>query len=181
MLRIVVLMNVRELMVPNPACCRPDTNLAAATTLLWDNNCGALPVVDQENRPLGMITDRDICIAVGTRDQRAAEIAVAHVMTGKVFACGCDAEIHEALTCMKQNQVRRLIITEHGRVTGILSIDDIILNVQWSDHKRVELSLLDVIRVLRRVTYPALASEAGCQYRNLVGLGLTPEQPRGSG
>jgi predicted transcriptional regulator len=129
--------------------------LAAATALLWDHNCGALPVVDQENRPLGMITDRDICIAVGTRSQRAAEIAVVQVMTGKVFACEGDIEIHEALACMTQSHVRRLIITEQGRVNGILSIDDIILNVQWSDHKRVELSFLDVIRVLRKVTYPA--------------------------
>ncbi len=149
-------MKVHEIMICKPTCCASDTNLAAATALLWGHDCGALPVVDQENRPTGIITDRDICIAVGTRDKRAAEISVGQVMTGKVFACRADADIHEALACMQENHVRRLIITDHaGCVQGILSIDDIIVNVQWSDHEQVALSFLDVIRVLRKVTYPA--------------------------
>ena len=133
-------MKVCEVMVSNPACCRPDTDLAAVTALLWDHNCRAIPVINEENRPVGMITDRDISIALGTRNRRAAEIPVAQVITGKVFACEEDAEIHEALACMNQNHVRRLIIIEEGRVSGILSIDDIVLNIQWSENKRVELS-----------------------------------------
>lgn len=169
-------MKACDIMVSTPVVCRAESNLAVAAGLLWDHDCGALPVIDQANRPIGMITDRDICIAVGTRNKRAAEILVREVMTGKVFACDVSAEIHEALTCMKQNHVRRLIITERDRVKGILSIDDIILNVQWSDHKDVALSFLDVIRVLRCVTYPSPASDAACKYRALVGLGFTPER-----
>lgn len=166
-------MNVDEIMVSNPACCYPETDLAAAAALIWIRNCGALPVIDRQNRAVGMITDRDICIALGTRDKRASEISVGQVMTGKVFSCDCDSEIHEALARMRENHVRRLIITEKGRVSGMLSIDDVILNVQWSDHKEVELSFLDVIRVLRKVTYPTPAAEAACECRALESLGFT--------
>lgn len=103
-------MKVRDIMISNPTCCRPDTNLAAATALMWEHDCGALPVLDQNSRATGIITDRDVCIAVGTRNKRAAEICVGQVMTGKVFRCSPDAEIHEALCCMQTNHVRRLIV-----------------------------------------------------------------------
>jgi CBS domain-containing protein len=149
-------MTVHEIMTCQPVCCHSDTNLATAAALLWERDCGALPIVDQENRPTGMITDRDICIAVGTRNKPATEIRVGEVMMGRVYSCDADADIHEALASMERNHVRRLIITAgDGRLCGILSIDDIVLNVQWSDHKEVELSFLDVVRVLRKVTYPA--------------------------
>ncbi len=143
-------------MVANPVCCRPDTDLAAATALLRNHDCGALPVVDHENRPAGMITDRDICIAVGTQNKPASEILIRQVMSGKVFACAVDAKIHEALAAMKTHRVRRLIITNSaGQIEGILSVDDLILNVQWSETRQTDLSFLDVIRVLKKVTYPS--------------------------
>ena len=161
-------MTVREIMVSKPACCQPEADLAVATALLCNHNCGALPVVDAKNQPVGMITDRDICIALGTRDKRAAEISVSQVMSGKVFACDAGSDIRKALDRMKKNHVRRLIVTEYGELKGMLSIDDIVLNIQWSDHSEVELSFLDVIRVLRQVTYPVLASETACANRSLA-------------
>ncbi len=85
---------------------------------------------------------------------RPAEICVGEVATGKVFSCSGEADIHDALACMQHNHVRRLIVTDSTvGVEGILSIDDVILNVQWSDHKGVALSFADVIRVLRKITY----------------------------
>jgi CBS domain-containing protein len=67
-------------MVANPACCCPDTDLAKAAALLQKQNCGALPIVDHNHRAIGIITDRDICIAVGTNDKRAAELCVQQVV-----------------------------------------------------------------------------------------------------
>ncbi|HEY7305227.1 MAG TPA: CBS domain-containing protein [Bryobacteraceae bacterium] len=149
-------MKICDIMVPNPTPCHPGTNLAEAAALMWEHNCGALPVVDRELRVQGMITDRDICIALGTRNLRAADISVSQVMSGRVFVCSPDSDIHEALRCMREHHVRRLPVVAHdGRLEGILCIDDIVLNAQWAETRTVDLSFRDVIRVLRGVTYPA--------------------------
>jgi CBS domain-containing protein len=149
-------MKVREIMVSNPACCRRDTDLATATALLRKHNCGALPIIDQDRRAVGIITDRDICIAVGTSNKRAVELFVGEVAAGKVVSCSEDSNIHDALACMQHNHVRRLVVTDDlGRVQGILSIDDILLNIQWSETKKVAPSFANVIRVLKAITYPA--------------------------
>ncbi len=148
-------MKVREIMISNPVCCTPETNLASVAALFQQHNCGALPIIDRDNRAIGFITDRDICIAIGTSDKRAAELTVGQVAPGKALTCQENTDIHDALACMQDNHVRRLIVTDDaGRVQGILSIDDIILNVQWSDTRKVDLSLTKVVRVLKRITYP---------------------------
>ena len=62
-------MRVRDLMTKTVVFCRHETNLAAATALMWDNDCGTLPVVSESGKVIGIITDRDICIALGTRNR----------------------------------------------------------------------------------------------------------------
>ena len=60
-------MTVQELMTPFPATCGPADNLAQAAEHMWDADCGIVPVVDERGHVLGVITDRDICIAAATR------------------------------------------------------------------------------------------------------------------
>jgi CBS domain-containing protein len=67
-------MNVKDVMVKNVSMCRPDNNLAEVTAIMWDARCGALPVEDGRGAVTSMITDRDICIALGTRNIRASEV-----------------------------------------------------------------------------------------------------------
>lgn len=149
-------MKIREIMTPNPISCHADTNLAAIAGLMWEHNCGALPVLNDQDCVIGMITDRDICIALGTSNRRAAETNAGQVIAGKVVRCNPDADIGEALSCLQSSQVRRLIVSDDaGRVQGIVSIDDIIRNVQWSETRQVDLSLVDVIRALRKITHSA--------------------------
>jgi predicted transcriptional regulator len=59
-------MKVKDIMMRTAARCHPDTNLGAAVEMMWTRNCGILPVVDAEDKLVGVITDRDICIALGT-------------------------------------------------------------------------------------------------------------------
>jgi signal-transduction protein with cAMP-binding, CBS, and nucleotidyltransferase domain len=152
-------MKVSEIMTSKPVFCPCETNLASVTALLWQHGKGAVVVVDREHHPIGLITDRDICIALGTRGKLAQDVTVGEVITGKVFTCSLDANVHEALACMQRNHVRRLIVTsESGGVAGVLSIDDLILNVQWSDHKDVALTFVGVIRTLKKITYPGKCS-----------------------
>ena len=74
-------MHVSEIMHSLAECCYPETNLDAVAKLMWDHDCGAIPVVDYSNKPIGIVTDRDIPMSsffkpqttVGDQQQRNHE------------------------------------------------------------------------------------------------------------
>ena len=140
-------MKVRDVMIKNVKFCSPGLNLAAATEILWKAGCGTLPVVEN-GRVLGMITDRDIAIALGTRNVKASEGVVREVSLPKLFYCSSEDDIQVALQTMGAQKVRRLpVIDSKGSLEGILCLDDIVLFAE----EKGELSYADVIETLRSV------------------------------
>lgn len=120
-------MKVQDIMVKGVRYCTPETNLGTVTEVFWEQGCGALPVVEN-GRAIGMITDRDVSIALGTRNAKAGDTLVRDVTLPKVFFCLPQDDIHVALDTMRAQQVRRLPVVDHaGALTGILSLDDIVL------------------------------------------------------
>jgi CBS domain-containing protein len=148
-----IMMRVRNIMTNSPKYCRPDTNLAAAVETMWVNDCGFLPVVDVNERPTGVLTDRDICIALGTRNQRASDVPVREVMTKKVYVCSQDDEIHTALESMEKHQIRRLpVVNLEGKLSGILSIGDVTLHAQKREGRQTtDLSTDDVVETYQGI------------------------------
>lgn len=140
-------MKVRDAMTRNVKCCTPDTNLAAAIELMWKADCGVLPVVDN-GKLAGIITDRDISIALGTRNRRASEVTVRDVATRQVETCAPEAELSSALAIMRRAKVRRLPVTENGKLEGILALNDIIGAV---DRARGDIAYEDVVDTLRAI------------------------------
>jgi CBS domain-containing protein len=121
-------MKVADIMAKPPAYCSPQTNLAAAVEILWRQNCGILPIVDSEEKVVGLVTDRDICVALGTRNRLPSDLTVGEVTSGKVIACKPDDDIRGALATMAHAKVRRLpVIDAEGKLQGILSVDDVVL------------------------------------------------------
>lgn len=122
-----------------------------AAMQMWDGDLGALPVLANGGTVVGMITDRDICMATATKHRDPATIPVEEVITGQVYGCSPDTEIHEALKIMQQRQVRRLpvINADDGKLAGILSLNDIALKAQ-ADGK-AELSAQDVENTLKAI------------------------------
>jgi CBS domain-containing protein len=80
--------------------CRPDDNLAEVAATMWHARCGALPVLDRRGAVTSMITDRDICIALGARNLRASEVKVKDVSPPRVFSCGPNDDVRLALNTM---------------------------------------------------------------------------------
>ena len=118
-------MKVQDIMTVSPEVCRPEDNLAEAVSQLWRANCGALPVVDHSGRLAGILTDRDICIALGTRNARASEVPVRSVMRTSVETCSAADDVLAALARMGNCRVRRLpVIDGEHRLLGILSLSD---------------------------------------------------------
>jgi CBS domain-containing protein len=143
-------MKVQEIMTGDVASCHPDTTVADVAKAMWDRDCGTLPVVTTEGRVIGMITDRDICIAVATRGRTADRIAVREVSAGKVYSCLPEDDVNEALETMKLHQVRRLpVVDEEGHLRGILSLNDIVLH---SDRRRNEVPPAKVVAALRGIS-----------------------------
>ena len=144
-------MKVQDIMTQEVRFCGPDTNLAAATEILWQNNCGTLPVLDSDGKLLGVITDRDMCIALGTRNCRASELAVCEVATKPVFTCGPNDDTHAALKTLRQHQIRRMpVIGADGKLAGILCLDEIVLNVQKTEGKE-GISYDDVVNTMKAI------------------------------
>jgi CBS domain-containing protein len=123
-------MTVKELQTSNVKTVGPDTDLAVVAKLMWDGDCGAVPVVNEERKVIGMITDRDICIAAATRSKPPAEIRASEVMTNHgIHSVKSDDDVRVALRTMRKHRVRRLpVVDQQQRLTGILSINDLAIN-----------------------------------------------------
>ena len=147
-------MRVKEVMMGTPYYCQPETNLGSATELMWNANCGFLPVETAEGKVTGVITDRDICVALGTRNRLPGDIAVGEVMTGKLYSCAPEDDIHQALQSMKEGRVRRLpVIAKNGSLAGVISMDDVLLRTEpMSLGREPELSSDEVVRTYRAIT-----------------------------
>lgn len=119
---------VRQLMSAPIAICRPESDLAAAAKMMWDHDCGFLPVVNSAGAVAGVVTDRDICMATATRRLLPEQISATQAMSSHVRACLPDDTVTEALATMKTFQVRRLpVIDADGRLQGVISVNDIVL------------------------------------------------------
>ena len=154
-------MKVRDVMTDEPKCCGPDTNLAAATELMWTNDCGVLPVME-DGKLAGIVTDRDICMALGTRNCRPAETAVKDVATREVQTCEPDDDVHTAMAIMRRAKVRRLPVVEDEKLAGILALNDIILAAEHNHGAVVSEEIMDTMIAVseHRVNKPAASSVA---------------------
>ena len=150
-------MKVQDVMTYDVQSCAPETNLATVAMKMWRGDFGAMPVV-AGRKVVGMITDRDICMAAATKHRDPANIRVKEVISGQVYGCSADTDIRGALRIMQQKQVRRLpiISPEDGRLEGILSMNDLALKA--TTERKSALSAEDVENTLRAIcTHRAVA------------------------
>ena len=124
-------MKVKDLMTKDVKSCSEDTDLATVVKMMWDGDCGIVPVVDDDRHVIGVITDRDICIAAATRALDPASISVREVMSRDVATCAEDADPRSALEGLKNRRIRRLpVINRQNRLVGILSLNDLVTRTE---------------------------------------------------
>jgi len=153
-------MKIEDVMTKNVYFCSPSMNVAEAVAMMWTDDCGALPVVNESGNVVGMITDRDICIALGTRDVNAGTLRVGGIFVPRLFSCEPGDDIHQALATMTANKVRRLpVIDSRGTLQGIVSIDDVVLNAETIPKTIGGLSCADVLMVLKVLCQPRQESQ----------------------
>jgi CBS domain-containing protein len=147
-------MKVREIMTTPTESCVVGTDLADAAMIMWRNDCGVVPVVTEHNgQALGVVTDRDICMAVATRHCRAEEIRVGDVISGRLVSIGPDEEIGAALDLMRLEQVRRLpVVGPDDTLFGMVSMNDMIRHcIADKGRRHTSLSPEAVVRALKGI------------------------------
>lgn len=119
-------MRIKELMSSPVVSCHLHDHAHAAAQLMWDNDCGVLPVVDDAGKLVGVITDRDICMAAFTQGNPLRGIRVDSAMAKQVFSVHPEDDLSEAEKLMSDKQIRRLpVVDGQGKPVGILSLNDL--------------------------------------------------------
>ncbi len=119
-------MKVKDVMTPKVSTCFVSDNLAAAAQLMWENDCGCVPVLNEHAQVVGMVTDRDVCMAVFLQGASISEIKVSTVMSKQLFVCTSDDDLSAAEKIMIEKKVRRLpVLDMQARLVGLLALSDI--------------------------------------------------------
>lgn len=119
-------MKVKSLMTRVVTSCEPQSTLEEAGRTMRSIDSGVLPVLDH-GQVAGVITDRDICIALTEHDRRGSEVRVAEVMSRGAWTCSETDSVRKALATMRAKRVRRLpVLDSNGGLAGILSINDVL-------------------------------------------------------
>ena len=133
----------RDIMTMDIQTVSREANLQVAAKLMRDGDMGALPVVDETRKLVGIITDRDIVVRAAAEERDLRQTMVAEVMTREVHTARPDDFVFQAIRLMGDKQVRRIPVVEaDGRLAGILSMADIALETE--DEREIAEALEDI-------------------------------------
>lgn len=120
-------MKVSDVMTTSVASVRKNESLSSAAKAMWDCDCGSVPVWDERGeRVVGMITDRDICMATWSRDKPPSALTVGDVMSSELYFTTPDESLSAAEALMRSRKVRRVPVLDGGqKLVGIVSLADI--------------------------------------------------------
>src|SRR6266850_3764573 len=136
----------RDVMTPNPVCCSPETPLDQVARLMRQNNCGEIPILDSTDRPIGVITDRDIVCRVVADGKNPTAYTAETCMSESVVTVPADAPLEEVIAAMERHQIRRVpVVDEQGCCTGIIAQAD----VAWTGPQR---KVAELVREVSRDT-----------------------------
>ena len=149
-------MKVHDIMSVPPQSCRAASDLATASRRMKETATGMLVVFDRHGGIAGVVTDRDLALAMGTGQRDVRKRQVHEVMSSPVRTCHEQDDVHQALVTMATAHLRRLpVLSADGDLKGVLSVDDIIL---WAV-QRNGVSLTELVGALRRICVPRPAEE----------------------
>jgi CBS domain-containing protein len=120
-------MTVKEVMNTAVATCAPEGDLGTVIKIMRERDCGFLPVVDSHGVVVGVVTDRDVCLAAGATHRPVTRLSVKETMSHPVFSCFAGEHLKTVLVTMAKHRVRRLpVLNKSGHLEGVLSLDDIV-------------------------------------------------------
>ena len=137
--------------------CPEYSTLNTAAQMMWDHDIGCVPIVDHENRVIGMVSDRDVCMSAYIQGVRLSNTAVTSAMSRQVFSCHPEDELASAEKIMRENQVHRVpVVDAQGHLAGLLSLNDIAREAAREAHfkKPRQVSEAEVVSTMASVCAP---------------------------
>lgn len=120
-------MQVEDIMTRAVFTCDAHADLVAVARVMWDHDCGYVPVVDEQDQLAGVVTDRDIAMAAYIHGRTLAEIPVAEIMSRPVHSCQPSASVELAHQIMRNAEIRRLpVIDRDGKLVGLVTWSDLL-------------------------------------------------------
>ena len=151
-------MNVSEMMTRGVRTCSPTDSLNSVAQLMWENDLGCLPVVDGDGKAIGMITDRDICMAAYTQGQPLGSMVVASAASHGIMTARENESIDAAEVMMQKHQLRRIpVVDVNGKPIGIVSMNDLARHAQRGGRRPDGLNAESIVRTLAAVCQPSAA------------------------
>ena len=152
-------MKVKDVMKTDVGFCSTEDNLMKAAEVMRARDCGIVPIVDENKKVVGMLTDRDLCLVVVARNRKASDVKTGELLDGKIIVCAAEDKLEDVLRKMRKYQIKRLAVAgRDGRLVGILSVNDILLAVRKDKDlkKKVYAALRAIVKprpiVLREVS-----------------------------
>jgi predicted transcriptional regulator len=111
--------------------CSTEDSLMKCAEIMLRRDCGVVPVVDEESRVVGMLTDRDLCLSIVARNRKASDVKAKDLIRGEAIVCAADDKIESALKKLRKNQIKRLAVSgTNGELVGIVSVSDVLLGAR---------------------------------------------------
>lgn len=121
-------MKIKDCMCNNVKWVTPNTNVCDCAKVMSDNKIGCVPVCDEKNEVVGIVTDRDVILRTIACDKDCKNTPVSEIMTTNVCLCNANSEIEEAEKLMSQNAIRRLPVIENNKIVGIITLGNLFQN-----------------------------------------------------
>lgn len=120
--------DITSVMTANPSCCTQDTPLPKVAQMMIDSDCGMIPVVDADNKPVGAVTDRDIATRIVACGKDGNSACAGDAMTSPVKTISTATSLYDATCMMEAEKIRRVIVVDDaGKLAGVAAIADLAL------------------------------------------------------
>ena len=120
--------DITSVLTANPSSCRVGTPLADVAQMMIDSDCGMIPVVDEANRPIGAVTDRDIATRIVAAGIDAGLSSAGDAMTSPVSTVTMTTSLYDATCVMEAEKIRRVIVVDgEGKLAGVAALADLAL------------------------------------------------------
>jgi CBS domain-containing protein len=155
-------MRVRELMTQPVYSCSIHDSANTAAQIMWEHDCGVVPVVDANHRVVGVVTDRDLCMAAYFQNKPLNDIPLAGVMAQQVCTCLAEDEVAQAERTMADKQIHRLpVVAADGSLIGILSLADVARQTRTTPSRQRDEAVTQLAQTVTAISEPHRANAAG--------------------
>jgi CBS domain-containing protein len=150
------MLRAEDVMTHAPECCQTDADLATVANVMWDLDVGCVPIVGDDHRIAGMITDRDIAMAAFLNGKPLHELRVADVMAKTIVTAKVGDRLRTVQELMQKSKIRRVpVVDGDKKLVGIVSLHDLVRAAK-KDRRRFfpDVRLKDIATTLAEISEP---------------------------